>query len=103
MCNLKQGKKIMKKLLISITLLVSSGFSFARDREKSEQDWAKLKKFCEFFVHNDFFDKNYPCEQIEDYEDIVQELAKRGVLERDLSIESSMCAPPVPPAIYPKP
>ena len=79
----------MKKLFLSITLLFGPGLSAATDEGRKE---SKIQQLCALFM-----EKHHPCHHQEnDDESILEELAKRGILEYNESKSTNLCiAPPV--------
>ena len=74
----------MKKLFLATALLLTSFSSFAMNQKRE-----KLQKLCKLFIK-----ENRWCEQTEN-DDILVELAKRGVLERaDIKVSTTCVWPP---------
>ena len=75
----------MKKLFLSVTLLFTSGLSVA-GIDDDDQKQSKLQKLCAFFM-----DKNHPCHEEGADESILEELAKRGVLDHTQITSARIC------------
>ena len=73
----------MRKLFLSVILLLSSVSSFASGQKRE-----KLQKLCKFFIKESRF-----CEQASD-DSILKELDKRGVLEQTNVMRSATCVWP---------
>ena len=73
----------MKKLFLSVTLLLGSGLSVASD---GNQKQSLLQKLC-----NVFMEKSHSCHREGADEGILKELKKRGVLEYSKSKAARLC------------
>ena len=77
----------MKKLFLSVTLLLGSGLSVASDSVQKQSLWQKLCKT--------FMEKSHSCHRQGADESILKELDRRGVLEHSEVRAGQHCiAPP---------